>query len=70
MKNQRNDFTINEQKFVQLDKSEPKLKIIGKSKHKKHPTIAKIDSHVDENGQLVVDCPDLWARKLKIRFLS
>ena len=32
-----------------------------KSKHKKHPTIAKIDSHVDENGQLVVDCPDLWA---------
>ena len=35
--------------------------IIKKSKHKKHPTIAKIDSHVDENGQLVVDCPDLWA---------
>ena len=41
------------------------FEIIKKSKHKKHPTIAKIDSHVDENGQLVVDCPDLWAGNSK-----
>ena len=50
-------------KYVLIDK--PTSKICKKSKHKKHPTIAKIDSHVDENGQLVVDCPDLWVRKLK-----
>ena len=27
---------------------------------KQHPAVAKIDYYVDENGNFVVKCPDLW----------
>ena len=31
-----------------------------KQRAKIHPTVAKITTSLDENGNLVVNCPDLW----------